>query len=155
MKKPKEIILQTDRLYRHLARVPGVSYPFLSLLLLNSIENWIAIQKFPARTAQRRYRGAAEGFDSVVFGSIVLPRDGGPPCFVIFGSRHVMHHRLLADRCNTSICRLSRFPSRFEDVAFPALCIFYRLACVHCTMQTIPPCLEVSGLTSVGFLLCG
>lgn len=43
------------------------------------MEKWIAIQIFLARTAQRRYREAAEEFDSVVFGSIVCVLFKLPP----------------------------------------------------------------------------
>ncbi len=76
-----------DRLYRHLARVAGVSYSLFSLLLLNSIKNWIAIQFFPAWTARYRYHETAEEFDSVLFGSIAcairLPLDLARLMFII------------------------------------------------------------------------
>ncbi len=38
----------------------GCVLPFPFITSAQLIENWIAIQKFPARTAQRRYREAAE-----------------------------------------------------------------------------------------------
>ncbi len=88
---PRDRMSKMDWLYGHLARVPGVSYSLVSLLLLNSIKNWIAIQFFPARTARYWYCETAEEFDSVLFGwiacAIRLPPDLAWPMF-IFSSRN-------------------------------------------------------------------